>query len=162
MHKDKRCPGQQISCPQHVQECFESKHWLICEKTLWFPCFPHSGRAAGIRDSLQFLELYIYMKTKRTENALSFTPAAVLFLWRKILYSHQGFTQLEWRSWNVRTQQDRQCTCNVILRRVYETIVVLEKKRGLYICMRMWCAWVSACAPVCVCVHRCGCVLARV
>jgi hypothetical protein len=79
----------------------------------------------------------------------------VLFLWRIILYSHQGFTKSEWRSWNVRTQQDRQFTCNVILRRVYETIVVVKKKKDDY-------TFACVCVGACMCSRMCMCAQARV
>ena len=55
--------------------------------------------------------------------------------------------------------QDRQCTYNVTLRRVYETIVTVEKQQVLYIsvcvnlCVRVrsWGGNISARALVCAC-----------
>jgi hypothetical protein len=48
-----------------------------------------------------------------------------------------------------RNGEDRQCTYNVILRRVHETIVTVEKQKVLHIGLRVHaCAWACACAYV--------------
>jgi hypothetical protein len=64
-------------------------------------------------------------------------------------------------------QQYRQCTYNVILRRVRETIVVVEKRLVLRMylckcalaCMRLractWAVWVPESLVLCICVRAC-------
>ena len=51
-------------------------------------------------------------------------------------------THLTWQK-RIDVRQDRQCTYNVILRRVHETIVTVEKQLVLHVCV--WCVvgWVS-------------------
>ena len=53
---------------------------------------------------------------------------------------------------SVKTQQDRQCTCYVTLRRVRRTTVAVERNKYyvfLCVCVR---AFLSMCVSVCVCV----------
>jgi len=51
---------------------------------------------------------------------------------------------------SIQIQQDSQCTCNVILRCVPATIVVVEKK--IISCSECVCVCLCVCLCVCVCV----------
>ena len=71
------------------------------------------------------------------------------FFLRKFVYCRGLFT----------VEQYRQCTYNVTMRRVRETIVAVEKQQVLYISLCVWGGWVGGCAPrrvgVRMCVRTC-------